>query len=220
MGERRVAGFAGVLFAVASVLQFVVAPSPPSWDADGSEIREWFADHRTGVLVQGWLMIVTVFAFIVFVVGVCGILRRVPHGDIYAVVAGLGAAVVATTFLFGQAVFNAVAWIDGTAEASPDNTLRIVWSIACLTIYGASMPGIVLLTGAVAIARRRVKAVPVWVGRVAVVVTVLAVCGTLTQFGPGFAWFGLAAFLGLAVFALTLAIPMMAGRSDGADTTA
>ena len=220
MGERRVAGVAGVVFAVASILQFVVAPSPPNWDAGGSEIRQWFLEHRNGVLVQGWLMIVTVFAFIVFVVGVRDILRKATHGDSYAIVAGLGGIVVATTFLFGQAVFNAVIWIDGTAEASPDNTVRLVWAIACLAIYGASMPGIVLLTGAVAIAGLRDNAVPVWVGRVAAVVAALAVCGTLIQFGPSFAWFGLAAFLGLAVFALTLAFPMMARGTEAVDTTA
>src|SRR4051794_21025939 len=80
VSERRVAGVAGVVFGVTSVLQFVVAPSPPNWDASGAEIRRWFDDHRSGVLVQGWLMLVSVLAFVVFVVGVCDMLRRGARG--------------------------------------------------------------------------------------------------------------------------------------------
>jgi hypothetical protein len=182
------------------------------------EIRQWFVDHRSGVLVQCWLMVVSVFTFIVFVDGVCNILRSETRGRIYATVAGIGGAVVATTLLVGQATFNAVVWIDGTAEASPDSTVRLVWSIACLMIYGATMPGIVLLTGAVATAGLRGSVVPLWLGRVAAVVAAVAVCGTLIQFGPGFAWFGLAAFLGLAVFGMTAAVSLLASDHGAVDT--
>jgi hypothetical protein len=218
MGERRVAGFAGVVFAVSTVLQFVVAPAPPSWDASGAEVREWFVDHRDGVLVQGWLMVVAVFAFIVFLVGVCGLLRRSPDGAVLATVAALGGAIVAVSLLVGQAAFNAAVWIDGNAEASADDTVRLVWSIACLAIYGASMPGIVLVAGAVAVGGSN-DALPVWSVRVAAGVALLGVAGTLIQFGPNFAWFALAAFLGLVVFGLALAIPMIARRSEGENTT-
>ena len=208
MGERRVAGVAGVVFAVSTVLQFVVAPAPPSWDASGSEIRDWFVDHREGVLVQGWLMVVAVFAFIVFLVGVCDLLRRTTDGAARATVAALGGGVAAAALLVGQAAFNAAVWIDGNAEASADDTVRLVWSMACLLIYGASMPGIVLLAGAVAVGRRN-DAVPVWSARVAAVVALLGVAGTLIQFGPVFAWFALAAFLGLVLFSVALAVPMI-----------
>jgi hypothetical protein len=208
MGERRVAGVAGVVFAVSTVLQFVVAPAPPSWDASGSEIRDWFVDHREGVLVQGWLMVVAVFAFIVFLVGVCDLLRRTTDGAALATVAALGGGVAAAALLVGQAAFNAAVWIDGNAEASADDTVRLVWSMACLLIYGASMPGIVLLAGAVAVGRRN-DAVPVWSARVAAVVALLGVAGTLIQFGPVFAWFALAAFLGLVLFSVALAVPMI-----------
>jgi hypothetical protein len=208
LGERRVAGIAGVLFAISTALQFVVAPSPPSWDASGSEIREWFVDHREGVLVQGLLMVVAVSAFIVFLVGVCNLLRTATDG-VAAMVAALGGVIVATSLLIGQAVFNAAVWIDGNADASTDDTVRLVWSIGCLLIYGASMPGIVLLAGAVAIAGRNIDAVPVWSARVAAVVALLGVVGNLIQFGPDFAWFALAAFMGLLVFSLALAIPMI-----------
>ena len=219
MGERRVAGVGGVVFAVATVLQFIVAPAPPSWDASGSEVRDWFVDHRGGVLVQGWLMVVAVFAFIVFLVGVCGVLRGTPDGAALAMIAALGGSVVAVSFLIGQAAFNAAVWIDGNVEASADDTVRLVWSIGCLAIYGASVPGIVLVAGAIAIGGRN-DAVPMWSARVAVVVALLGVAGTLIQFGPNFAWFALAAFLGLVVLSLALAIPMITHRSGVENTPA
>jgi predicted transporter len=213
LGERRVAGVAGLVFAVSTVLQFVVAPSPPTWDASGSEIRGWFVDHRTGVLIQGFLMVASVLFLIVFVVGVYELLRSATGTA--AIVAALGGAIVAATLLVGQAVFNAAVWINGNADASRDDTLRLAWSIGCLLIYGASMPGIVLLTGAVAVAGRRTNALPVWSVRVAAVVAVLGLAGNLIQFGPGFAWFGLAAFLGLVLFSVALAVPMVT-RNRGA----
>jgi hypothetical protein len=215
-----VAGVAGVVFAVSTGLQFVVAPSPPSWDASGPEVRDWFVDHRDGVLVQGWLMVLAVFAFIVFLVGVGDLLRRAPDGDVLAAVAVVGGVVVAVALLLGQAVFNAAVWIDGNAEASSDDTMRLVWSIACLAIYGASIPGIVLLAGAVAIGGRRAGALPLWSVRVAAVVALLAVAGTLIQFGPDFAWFGAIAFAGLVVLSLALAVPMVARRGDAESSVA
>ena len=211
MGERRVAGVGGVVFAVSTILQFVVAPAPPSWDASGSEIRDWFVDHRDGVLVQGWLMVVAVFAFIIFLGGVCDLLRRTTDGAALATVAALGGGIAAAALLVGQAAFNAAVWIDGNADASADDTVRLVWSMACLLIYGASMPGIVLLAGAVAIGRSS-DGLPVWSGRVAAVVALLAVAGTLIQFGPVFAWFALAAFMGLVVFSVALVVPMITQR--------
>jgi hypothetical protein len=214
MGERRVAGVAGVVFAVTTVLQFVVAPAPPSWDASGAEVRDWFVDHRDGVLVQGWLMVVAVFAFVVFLAGVCDLLRRGTGGPALALVAAVGGGVTATALLVGQAAFNAAVWIDGNAEASGDDTVRLVWSAACLLIYGASMPGIVLLAGAVAMGRSN-DAVPVWSTRIAAVVALLGVAGTTIQFGPVFGWLGLAAFLGLVVFSLALAVPMIIHRTAG-----
>ena len=41
----------------------------------------------------------------------------------------------------------------------------------------------------------------------------------LVGFGPNFSWFALAAFLGLVVFGLALAIPMIARRSEGENRT-
>ena len=120
-----------------------------------------------------------------------------------ATVAALGGGIAAAALLVGQAAFNAAVWIDGNADASADDTVRLVWSMACLLIYGASMPGIVLLAGAVAIGRS-CDGLPVWSGRVAAVVALLAVAGTLIQFGPVFAWFALAAFMGLVVFSVAL----------------
>ena len=64
--------------------------------------------------------------------------------------------------------------------------------------------------GAVAVAGRRRSALPVWSVRVAAVVALLGAAGNLIQFGPGFAWFGLAGLLGLVVFSVALAVPMIA----------
>jgi predicted transporter len=161
-------------------------------------------------------MVVAVFAFIVFLVGVCNLLQTASNGAA-AKTAALGGAIVATTLLVGQAIFNAAVWIDGNVDASANDTVRLVWSIGCLLIYGASMPGIVLLTGAVAIAGRRNNALPAWCVRVAAIVAPLGVAGNLIQFGPDFAWFGLAALLGLVVFSVALAVPMIARRTEAAD---
>ena len=197
----------------------MVAPSPPSWDASGSDIRSWFVGHRTGVLVQGLLMVVSVFFFIVFVVGVYELLRTATERAT-AMATAFGGVLVAATLLAGQAAFNAAVWINGNAGASRDDTVRLSWSIGCLLIYGASMPGIILLAGGVAIAGRRTNAVPVWSVRVAAVVALLGVAGNLIQFGPDFAWFGLAAFLGLVAFSVALGVPMIArSREAPADRT-
>jgi hypothetical protein len=214
MDERRRAGVAGVTFAVATVLQFVVLPVPPSWHASGADLRHYLIGHRAGVLAQGWLMVVAELAFVVFLVGLCQLLRQGPGGVVLAATAAVGGAVLTAALLLGQVAYNATVWINGNIDKATDDTVRLAWSMACLAVYGASMPGIVLVTAATAFAGARSGAVPRWSAKIAAAVALLGVAGTLVQFGPAYAWFGLAAFLGLVAFSLAIAIPMIIRRAE------
>lgn len=212
MADRiRLAGFAGLGFVVVLVLQFAAAPAPPGFDASGAEIRDYLVDNRSGVLAQGFLQVVAITLFAVFLVGLREVLRRADDEGFLATLAVIGGILMGVAVLIGQAAFNAPVWIDGNAQEISDELARLTWSLSYVA-FGMSGAGLVLLAGCTAIAGFRHHLVPAAVQWVAAVAALSGFGGFALQLGSDMGGLGLAAFGAIVLFVLVTAIAMVARK--------
>lgn len=216
MGDRsRVAGVAGLAWVVAAILQFLVAPAPPSFDAPGAEIRAYLVENRSGVLTQGFLQVVGALVVVVFLVGLRDVLRGADDGPMLATVAMIAGGVLLATVLIAQAGFDAPVWIDGNAQTMSDDGLRLAWSLSYLA-FGAAAPVIVLLTGSTAVAGLRSKVIPAWTAWLSALCAVAGLAGFAMQFGSDLGGLGLGAFFAVIVFVLANSVAMVTGKATAA----
>lgn len=192
------------------VLQFVVVPAPPDFDADVTEIREYLVDNRSGILTTGLLQLLAVTFFGLFLVGLRDVIRRTEDGPYWSTVAVLGGVLLGATVLVAQSTYAAMVWVDGAAQDASDDLLRFAWSLSNV-VFGVGAPGILLLTGTVAWVGIKEKAVPAATAWVSALAAVVSAVGFIMQLGSDFGAFGIATFLGFVAFAVFTAVPMARG---------
>jgi hemoglobin len=178
-GFFRLAGAAGLLFAVLWVAAAVVADLPPV-DSQAAEIADYFDAEHVGVVTSVYLQGVGLACFLVFVAGLAVWLRRAGEQWLGATLLAAG---VTLTALLGQAaiVLGALAY-RATDDAS------VAQSVFDLTLLGYTFSSFPLaaLVAAAGLAALRSGVFPRWYGWAALVAAAVFVVAAATYAGSGF----------------------------------
>jgi hypothetical protein len=75
MASRRIGAGAGVAFALSIVVGFLL-PAPPDGAPSGRELTDFFSQHRSGLLLAGYLNALAMVFFLCFAGILCAALRR------------------------------------------------------------------------------------------------------------------------------------------------
>jgi hypothetical protein len=198
---QRLAGAAGIVFIVLTLIgAFIVSP-PPSADESPAKFLEYFDDNRSVLLVQMILGFAGVIPAILFISGFWNLLRGdEAAGGIFATAAAIGFVLAGAVVLVATGWIGALGYLgDGNGlEEGDARTLSLLGSVLCgsaifvsfATFEGSS--ALVLLKGSV---------LPKWLGWVGLVVGVLGLVGVFSVAKDGaFAPFGPASFLAFLSF--------------------
>lgn len=205
----RVTGAAGVLAIVLVLGSAFMAPVPPSPDDPASKFLAYYTDHRSILLAQMMVGVVSNIPSLIFGGGLWRILRQEEGGD------GFLAPTAVFAFLFAGAVATVatcwpggVAYVAGNAsldEASARNfsLISILLSPGIFSAFGtfSATAGLVVLRGAT---------FPRWLGWLGVVAGIVgflamfsvAKSGLFVPFGP----FMFAGLLASCLYILVLSV--------------
>jgi hypothetical protein len=207
----RWAGLAGIVFVVLIVVTIVVGGSPPKPDDSAEKIRQYFVDHRGGIIAANFVGLFLTSFVIWFAV----VLRELLRGDRASSALGTaslaGILVTAPLAVVGGALQVSAVYVDGTASHLSDDLARLVYSSQALCFAGASS-GLVVFAAATAMAIRRTRALPsylMWLALLAVVGNVVAFCSAL---GAGSFFLGFVGIATFALFVLVAGITMVSGK--------
>jgi len=151
----------------------------------------------------------------VFLVGLRDVVRRADDGAMLSTLTVVGGVLLAATVLVAQAIYNSIVWVDGFAQTTSDDVIRLAYSTANL-VFGASAPAFVLFAGSTAVAAVRSKVLPVVVAWIFGAATVVGVAGFLMQLGSDLGTTGLSVFFALMVVTLAAGITMASGKTEAA----
>jgi hypothetical protein len=199
---QKLAGAAGVVFIVATLVSAFIVSPPPSPDESAAKFVEYYSDNRTVLLVQ---MIIAVLADIpafLFIAGFWQLLRR-EEGE-----AGILATATVVAFIVGGAVVTvASGWLGALAYLGDGNgldegsarTLSLLGTLSTTSgIFAAfaateAASGYVLLKGTV---------LPKWLGWIGLAAAVLALVAVfaVAKSGDWFIPFGIFSFAGFLSF--------------------
>ena len=211
----RLAGWAGIAFAVLSVLGSLIAGSPPGIDDPANEIREFWVDNRDQLLVGSVLQALAVPAFLVFVMAVRELLvRGGEEGTFWGGVMTAGAVIALVLALVGGALGLSVTWVDGFTEDAGDDVVRAVWNAGTLpfVVGGAALFAFV---GAAAVGILRTKVLPIWTGWLGAVAALISLLGILGFLEPDLAMLGFLGFFAFAIWVVAVSIVMLRGAPAG-----
>jgi len=209
------AGSAGVAFVVLVLLGTFIAGTPPDPDAGAGEIREFFVDNRSQLLLGGFLQTLA-FPLIIWWVVVHHRMAREVAGDtplpgvmvIGLVLAGAGAMVLG-------AVANGVVWVDGAAETMSDDVLAYAWRASSLG-FGMGMGAIFVFLAASALVVKRMDAMPSWMPWLGGLAALMALVGTLGVLDAEMGMLAFLGFLALSLWILVVSGMMIAHGREGA----
>lgn len=125
----------------------------------------------------------------------------------------IGGVLLGASVLVAQAIYNSIVWVDGFAQTTSDDVIRLAYATANL-VFGASAPALVLIAGSTAIAAMRSKVLPAAVAWISAAATVVSVAAFLMQLGSDLGAIGLSAFLALMVFSLAAGVSMAMGKAE------
>lgn len=209
---QKLAGAAGIVFIVATLVSgFIVSP-PPSPDESNAKFVEYFNDHRTVLLVQ---MIIAVLADIpafLFIAGFWQLLRREE------VAGGILATTAIVSFLVGGAVITVSSgWLGGMGYLGDGNgldegsarILSLLGTMVCFSgIFAAfaaaqAASGLLLLKGAI---------LPRWLGWIGLIAALLSLVAVFSVAKSGvfapFGFFSFAAFLSFSAYVALVSVFM------------
>ena len=209
------AGWAGVVFVLLALLGTFIAGSPPDPDAGAGEIREFFVDNRSELLLGGLFQTLG-FPFIIWWVVVHHRMAREAAGDtplpgvmvIGLILTGAGAMV------FG-AVANGVVWVDGAAETMSDDVLAFAWRASTLG-FGVGMSTLFVFLAASALVVKRMEGMPAWLPWLGGLAAVLALVSTLGVLDAEMGMLGFLGFIGFSLWILVLSGVMIAHGREAA----
>jgi hypothetical protein len=207
----RLAGWAGIAFAVLSVVGSLIAGSPPGIEDPASEIREFWIDNRDQLLVGSLLQALALPAFLVFVMALRELLvRGGEEGTFWGRVMAAGAVITVALALVGGAIGLSVTWIEGFTEDAGDDVVRAVWNAGTLpfVVGGAALFAFV---GAAAVGILRTKVLPVWAGWLGAIAAVISLLGILGFLEPDLAVLGFLGFFAFAIWVVAMSIVMLRG---------
>jgi hypothetical protein len=213
MSERTIrwAGLAAIVFVVLIVVSVLAGGSPPAIDASAAKIRQYFVDHRGGLLAGQLLGIIGVPLAVWFAV----VLRSVVRGDRTANALGTaslaGLLITAPMAMAGGSVSIGAVYVDGVAKNLGDDTVRMLYVVQSL-LFTCTAAGIVLFASTAALAIRRTGALPVWTVWIGLLAAVANVVTMFAFLGPGASALGFVGVIAFALFMLAAGIAMASGK--------
>ena len=213
MNDRAIrwAGFAGIVFVVLVVVTIAVSGSPPKPDDSAEKIRQYFVDHRGGVIAGNFVGLFMTSFILWFGV----VFRELFRGDRTSSTLGTaslaGILVTVPLAVAGSALQLSAVYVDGAASHLGDDVVRLIYSAQALCFAGASS-GLVVFAAAATLAVRRTQVLPsylMWLGLLAVVGNIAAFFSAL---GPGSFFLGFAGITTFGLFVLVAGIAMASGK--------
>jgi Domain of unknown function (DUF4386) len=172
--SERIVGASGLLYVIGIVLGFgVLVGSVPGPEAEAGEVRDFVARSEIRVWAGGYIGLLAVAAFLVFIGGLWGILRSAEGGSGWVSTTGLVAAAVgAATVVSGDLVPGAAVFLSGSsADLSTAALLLDAKKLAEML----TVPLFGVFLGSVALVVLRAGALPRWAGWSAALVGALSV---------------------------------------------
>lgn len=217
----RIAGAAGILFLATFVVQFVVGPQAPEYNASTGDIVSYYTQHQIGIELMAWLVGLFGVLYGAFLAGVWGALR--PSSALWLATLGLVSGVSNTIMLFvGHAINVALASDRASNPGADAGAITPLFKVASLLtmllntwtdgLAILAFSGAMLLSGILA-GRKR------WIAWTGLVAGVLFLVGGLAVFNPT-GPIQLATLLGLVlwfVWLAALSIRLMRGVPERAD---
>ena len=202
------AGALGFLFMMALGV-IVIGESSPSSKAPSAEIAAWFAENRTGVLLNTSFVMLGAFAFYPwFLAALWRATRRAEGDGDEGVLAVLG--LIGGVALLGPLLVQIVGWGAAALEAGPGREPAVAAGLMDLGNMGFILVPIpaAVLVGATSLAARPGVLLPKWMATAGIVIAAILLVGGVIQFFPPllFALFGL--WLVAVAFALLRRAPV------------
>lgn len=174
--EIRWGGFAGLAYAIAALVGYFLAGSPPRVDDSTGQIASYFSDNQNLVLAQTLLSCVAAVCLVAFAAALAQALRdRMPGSDVPWVVI-TGAVLVAGLLFVGSNLYAALAFLESTGA-----TLTTTFTISAMLFTTIGIAAALPLTaGAVGIAASGI--LPRWTAWFAGLAAVVAVVGAFGIF--------------------------------------
>jgi len=174
--EIRWGGFAGLAYAIAALVGYFLAGSPPRVDDSTGQIASYFSDNQNLVLAQTFLSCVAAVCLVAFAAALAQALReRMPGSDVPWVVI-TGAVLVAGLLFVGSNLYAALAFLESTGA-----TLTTTFTISAMLFTTIGIAAALPLTaGAVGIAASGI--LPRWTAWFAGLAAVVAVVGAFGIF--------------------------------------
>jgi hypothetical protein len=206
-GPQRRAMLAGVLFVVFFVvgvfLNFGNTPEIKSTDTAATAAQKWLtemstSEHRVGVIISAYLLIIAAIAFIWFCDGLRGWLALEPTwGRAVTGLGVLGAAAIGVGALLGGAGFAGAVEFGESPLPQSGDTMRVMAELffpMLFVLFGLASACII---GTLSTAVARTGALPRWVAYTGYVAALGAIAGVLfTPFILPLLWFLIVAVLG------------------------
>lgn len=204
---QKLAGAAGIVFIVLTLIgAFIVSP-PPSADESPAKFLAYFDDNRTVLLVQMIIGFFSVIPAILFVSGFWNVLRgEEAEGGILATAAAIGFILAGAVVLVATGWIGALGYLgDGNGLDEGDaRTLSLLGSVLC---NSAIFVAFATFEGSSALVLLKGSALPRWLGWVGLAVGVLGLIGVFSVAKDGaFAPFGPASFLAFLSFSAYVAL--------------
>jgi hypothetical protein len=214
----RWAGIAGLVGFVLLAVVNLIPGQPPAADASVEKIREYFVDNRDMLLVASMLQLLTLPLIGFFIVTVHGLLREKDTSP-FPTLAMAATFVLGGLALAGGAVFSAVVWREGFAEAASADVVQLTWNAGYL-LYGAGAAAFLTLMGSFAISAFRGNTFPAWSAWVGAGAAVVSLVGFLSPLGADLGVLGFVSFLAFGVWlaATSIEMLMMANQAEPGGT--
>jgi len=214
MSDRTVrwGGVAAIVFVVLILVTVVSGGSPPAADDAASKIRDYFVDHRGGLLFANVLGLVAIPVLLWF----GAVFREVVRGDETATALGTaslaGLLVTAPMAMVGGALQVSLIYDDGLVNKLGDDTVRVVWGAQAL-LFGATAAGLTLFSLTAGLAIHRTRALPgytMWFAFLCTLGNIVAIFSVADAGAAGLSFIGLVTF---ALFLLVAGVTMALGKA-------
>lgn len=209
-GRERWGPIGGIAFVVLSLIATFIAPSPPQASDGADKITAYFVDHRTAILLSGYLNGLSLIPIILFIAALYALLHDAEGAPGRLALMAFGAAILSGTLATLSAIVSSVlAFVGKDSDAA---TVRGLYAFSQMTGVFIWFPVAAWLLAASLIMLGMAGAYRwiAWLGLLGVIVGLLEGASVAKSgfFALG-SILGLAAFLLFAIWILATSIVML-----------
>jgi hypothetical protein len=208
--SRRMAGIAGIVFAVLSVL-IVIAPPIPTLTASGAEIVSYYANNQTGFLVGNYLGAVALLpAFVLVAYLTVQIRAGEPDGGILWVLVIVANATAFAAAMLVFVLLQAAAVVAPGASPQTAKAFSDAGNMAFGFFFLPQAAGVASVAWGFLVTATMVRWIA-WLGLVVAVIQLVASLGTVVVTGPLAAGgpVTLVAFVGFVIWFLLISVVLL-----------